>query len=489
MRHVRLLPWAVCVGLTFAGGALAQSSERTAAEDDVFWESVSGCTDAVEVELYIEEFGEEGRHVAEARACLETLRKAVPDTAGKKFPSTEVERLLEVCEMHFAANRLTTGVGGTAVQCYREVQSLDSANRQAVEGLQRVFGKYAAWARAALERGDAVKARGHVEKLKGLAPEAPEVAELEGAIARLKRQAAEEQAKKERKERKQAGLAPGLVFRDCEACPEMVVVPAGSFTMGSPPHEEGRGGDEGPQHRVTIPSPFAVGRHEVTRGEFSQFVKATGHGAGDFVFCRAFEDSEWKGLWGRHWRDPGNGQDEYHPVTCVNWNDAKAYVRWVSRTTGKPYRLLSEAEWEYATRAGTRTSRYWGDEVSAQCDHANGYDRGAEQELSFSWSAVPCRDGSVHTSYVGRYGENGFRLSDMLGNVLEWVEDCWHESYRRAPADGSAWTSGGNCGTRVLRGGSWYDAPKYLRSSFRFRNRTGYRDFNYGFRIARTLTP
>ena len=193
MRHVWLLAWTVCAGLTFAGGALAQSSERTAAEDDVFWESVSGCTDAVEVELYIEEFGEEGRHVAEARACLETLRKAVPDTAGKKTPSTEVERLLEVCEMHFAANRLTTGVGGTAVQCYREVQSLDPANRQAVEGLQRVFGKYAAWARAALEREDAVKARGHVEKLKGLNPEAPEVAELEGAIARLEKQGEEEQ--------------------------------------------------------------------------------------------------------------------------------------------------------------------------------------------------------------------------------------------------------------------------------------------------------
>ena len=187
MRRLRLLTWAACVGLVFVGSALAQSS----VEDDVFWESVSGCTDAVEVKLYIEEFGEEGRHVAEARACLEKLRKAVPDTAGKKAPSTEIERLLEVCEMHFTANRLTTGVGGTAVQCYREVQSLDPANRQAVKGLQRVFGKYVAWARAAIEKENVAKARGHVEKLKGLAPEAPEVAELEEAIARLERQVAE----------------------------------------------------------------------------------------------------------------------------------------------------------------------------------------------------------------------------------------------------------------------------------------------------------
>ena len=208
MRHVRLLAWTVCGGLTFAVGALAQSPGKTAAEDDVFWESVSGCTDAVEVELYIAEFGEEGRHVAEARACLEMLRKAVPDTVGKKSPSTEVERLLEVCEMHFAANRLTTGVGGTAVQCYREVQSLDPANRQAVEGLERVFGKYVAWAQAALEKVNVVKARGHVEKLKGLNPEAPEVAELERAIARLEKQVAEarEKAEAERKAREQAEM-------------------------------------------------------------------------------------------------------------------------------------------------------------------------------------------------------------------------------------------------------------------------------------------
>ena len=165
MRGIRLLAWMVCAALVPVSVAWAQAPGRTAEQDDVFWESVLGCTSAVEVEMYISEFGEEGRHVAEARACLEKLGKAVP-ASGRKTAATEVERLLEVCEMHFAANRLTTGVGGTAIECYRKVQSLDPANREAVEGLQRVFGKYAAWARAALEKGDAGKARGHVEKLK-----------------------------------------------------------------------------------------------------------------------------------------------------------------------------------------------------------------------------------------------------------------------------------------------------------------------------------
>ena len=197
VRGIRLLAWMVCAALVPVSAAWAQAPGRTAEQDDVFWESVSGCTSAVEVEMYISEFGEEGRHVAEARACLEKLRKAVP-ASGRKTPSTEVERLLEVCEMHFTANRLTTGVGGTALGCYRKVQSLDPANREAVEGLQRVFGKYAAWARAALEKGDAGKARGHVEKLKGLAPEAPEIAELESGVARLEKQAAEAREKAER---------------------------------------------------------------------------------------------------------------------------------------------------------------------------------------------------------------------------------------------------------------------------------------------------
>ena len=235
VRGIRLLAWTVCAALVPVSVAWAQAPGRTTEQDDVFWESVLGCTSAVEVEMYISEFGEEGRHVAEARACLEKLGKVDP-ASGRKTASTEVERLIEVCEMHFTANRLTTGVGGTALGCYRKVQSLDPANREAVEGLQRVFGKYAAWARAALEKGDAGKARGHVEKLKGLAPEAPEIAELESAVARLEKQAAEAREKAERGARAPAttsaancdGWNTKTFFR--EATPERV---AGCLRAGA----------------------------------------------------------------------------------------------------------------------------------------------------------------------------------------------------------------------------------------------------------------
>ena len=438
--------------------------------------------------MYISEFGEEGRHVAEARACLEKLGKAVPASGRKTAPPTEIERLLRVCEAHFAANRLTTGVGGTALECYQKVQSLDPANMVAVEGLQRVFGKYAAWARAALEKGDAGKARGHVEKLKGLAPEAPEVAELESGVARLEKQAAEARekaeaerkervrAERERKEREEKDRAeaeqkerkrPVRGFRDCDVCPEMVVVPAGSFMMGSPSHEEGRAVPEGPVHGVTIPAPLAVGKHEVTFDEWDACVAAGG--------CNGYSPAD-EG-WGRGRR----------PVINVIGESAKAYVHWLSRKTGKPYRLLSEAEWEYAARAGTQASRYWGDEVSAQCDHANGYDQTAESEFLRPWAAVPCRDGSIHTSYVGEYGENGFGLADMLGNVWEWTEDCWHRNYGGAPSDGSAWVTRGGCRKRVLRGGSWNDEPRLLRSALRNWDTRGNRTSRHGFRVTRTL--
>ena len=286
--------------------------------------------------------------------------------------------------------------------------------------------------------------------------------------------------------RKHEAMQPGRVFRDCPECPEMVVVPAGSFTMGSPSSEEGRHDSEGPQYRVTIREPFAVGKYEVTRGEFARFIDATGHSTGNA--CWTHEHGEWETRTGRGWRDPGYRQDERHPVACVSWDDAKAYVRWLSRLTGERYRLLSEAEWEYAARAGTRSSRYWGDDVWAQCDHSNGADETAKEQYS-DWTVATCRDGSVHTARVGSYGENGFGLSDMLGNVWEWVEDCWHGSYAGAPTDGSAWVLGSGCGRRVLRGGSWDYDPRDLRSAFRNWRSTENRSDSSGFRVSRTLTP
>ena len=280
---------------------------------------------------------------------------------------------------------------------------------------------------------------------------------------------------------------PGTAFRDCPECPEMVVVPAGSFTMGSPPGEKGRDSNEGPQRTVTIRKPFAVGRYEVTRGEFARFVATTGYSTGNS--CYTYNDDGWNYRSGFGWRNPGYGQTDRDPVTCVNWRDAKAYVSWLSHRTGKRFRLLSEAEWEYAARAGTTTSHYWGNSASVQCNYANAADAAAKKRFGYWTSAQSCNDGAVNTAPVGRYRANRFGLHDMAGNVWEIVEDCWHKDYRGAPSDGRAWTAGGNCVKRVLRGGSWSDGPRDLRAAFRYRYSAGDRiDYN-GFRVARTLSP
>jgi len=274
---------------------------------------------------------------------------------------------------------------------------------------------------------------------------------------------------------------PGDTFKDCDACPEMVVIPAGSFMMGD---LDGGGEDnEKPVHGVTIPQPIAVGVYEVTRGEFARFVSETDHDAG--AECWIYDGSDWATGIGQSWRDPKFRQTDRDPVVCINWKDAQAYVSWLSRATGNSYRLLSEAEWEYAARAGTRTRYWYGDDNDASqlCSYGNG----AGRETGFSWKNDACGDGHAHTAPVGTFRANKFGLHDMHGNVWEWAEDCWHENYAGAPMDGRAWTSGGVCGRRVLRGGSWGLDPWDLRAA----NRDGYddedRDADVGFRVARTL--
>ncbi|WP_420463599.1 formylglycine-generating enzyme family protein [Candidatus Palauibacter sp.] len=249
--------------------------------------------------------------------------------------------------------------------------------------------------------------------------------------------------------------APGDVFSDCSGCPQMVVVPAGTFRMGSPASEEGRYDDEGPQHSVTIPAPFAVGVYEVTFAEWDACVRTGGCGG----YAPADEG------WGR-----GN-----RPVMNVSWDNAQTYVSWLSQQTGQRYRLLSEAEWEYVARAGSRTARYWGASESGQCRYANGDD-----------DYVSCTDGHAYTAPVGSFAPNVFGLYDVLGNVWEWTQDCSNGSYAGAPTDGSAWQSG-ECGGRVLRGGSWIITPRFLRSAYRNGLTTGLRNYLNGFRVARTL--
>ena len=271
------------------------------------------------------------------------------------------------------------------------------------------------------------------------------------------------------------GQMVGEVFRDCAICPEMVVVPAGAFMMGSPESEERRWSDEGPRHVVTIESPFAVGVFEVTFAEWDACVE--GGGCGGY---RPVDEG-----WGR----------EDRPVINVSWQDAQEFARWLSRETGELYRLLSEAEWEYVARAGTRTARYWGESEAEQCGYANGRDATNRAQRGGGWAIVECSDGYAETAPVGMFGANRYGLYDTLGNVWEWTEDCWHGSYVGAPRDASPWLSGGDCSDRVVRGGDWANAPWNLRSAIRGssaaeRRRDGHSlgvATSVGFRIARNI--
>ena len=276
----------------------------------------------------------------------------------------------------------------------------------------------------------------------------------------------------------------GKTFRDCPGCPEMVVIPSGTFAMGSPADEKGRPGVEKPRHAVRIKK-FAVGKYEVTRDEFGLFVSETGHKP--VASCWALDGKDLKEDRDLSWHNVGYSQTGRDPVACVSWDDMKAYVEWLSGKTEKVYRLPSESEWEYVVRAGTRTRRYWGEDPRDTdiCRHANG----AGSETSFEWSNKACSDGYERTSPVGSFVSNGWGVHDMFGNVGEWVEDCWHEDYSGAPSDGSAWTAGADCRLRVLRGSAWASGPGAHRSTDRTKAPTWAGFHVVGFRIARTLTP
>jgi formylglycine-generating enzyme required for sulfatase activity len=280
-------------------------------------------------------------------------------------------------------------------------------------------------------------------------------------------------------------LAAGTVFRDCADCPEMVVIPPGRFTMGSPSGEAGRFDAEGPQHSVAIPGVFGVGKYEVTRGQFARFVSESGHSSAGG--CYAWTGSQWEQDASKGWRNPGYPQTDDDPVVCVSWEDAKAYTQWLTRKAGKAYRMLTEAEWEYAARAGSQASRPWGDNPSDACRYANVADASARSGVpgTGGWTFHDCNDGRAYTAPVGSYQANAFGLHDMIGNAWEWTEDCWNSKYAGAPSEGNAWTSG-ECGLRVLRGGSWFDYPQGTRSAYRGRSSAGGRYGYNGFRLART---
>jgi formylglycine-generating enzyme required for sulfatase activity/predicted Ser/Thr protein kinase len=273
-------------------------------------------------------------------------------------------------------------------------------------------------------------------------------------------------------------LSPGQNFRDCPTCPLMRVVPAGRFEQGNDAGAGPAAAFERPRHAVAIASPFGIGIHEVTVGEFREFASATGREAAG---CDAY-DGAWRVRKELDWRNPGYDQSASHPVTCVSWQDAAAYAAWLSSSTGMAYRLPSASEWEYAARAGTASDAPSG---QGACLSSNIADASAERRYP-GWSALPCDDGYVHSAPVGSFAANPFGLQDMLGNVFEWVGDCWHDDYRNAPADGSARQAPG-CRERELRGGSWFTTPEHVRPGYRSRFEETYRSNSIGFRVVRDV--
>ena len=310
----------------------------------------------------------------------------------------------------------------------------------------------------------------------------------------------------------QTSLKPGMTFRDCPDCPEMVVIPAGSFTMGSPKSEvehdassEIRLQLEGPQRVVNIQQ-FAAGKFDITRGQWAAFVLDTNRPTTGGCYWSGLTGVPGSNPWDPHpeatWKNLGYTQDDNHPVVCITWNDAQDYVKWLSAKAGARYRLLTEAEWEYAARAGTSTPYPWG--ATASHEYAN-YGTDTVAGIGFASG----RDKWVETSTVGSFPPNQFGLYDMHGNVMQWVEDCLSDSYSGLPTNGSAykeetplkmqserfsWVNGKNsCAFRICRGGDAWNHPILIRSASRnFAPAKGgtletYRSAGLGFRVAKSL--
>ncbi len=477
-----------------ASGAARLTAEQLAAER-LFWETVKDSADPAELEAYRKRYPE-GTYAALATSRLERLRQAAGESAEPAAPTARPSP--EAVETSLGLGRAER----RAIQAGLASLGYEPGPADGLFG-RRTRAALAAWQAARGEAATGWLVEAGAAVLKAAGEEALRVA-AEAHRKERERQEREERARREddaafakarrlhtpegyraylkrggRHESEARALLAevsgpkrevGERFRDCVECPEMVVVPAGSFRMGSPASESGRYVHEGPVHRVEIGEPLAVGVYEVTFSEW----EACRRGGG----CSHNPDDEG---WGRGSR----------PVINVSWEDAQAYVRWLSGKTGEGYRLLTESEWEYVARAGTTTSRYWGNGESGQCAHANGVDGSLKRRYSdWEWPVAPCTDGHVHTSPVGSFRANAWGLHDVLGNVWEWVEDCVHWSYEGAPVDGSAWTAGGYCEARMLRGGSWLGGVElrwFLRSADRMGHSTGDRFGYTGLRVARTL--
>lgn len=285
---------------------------------------------------------------------------------------------------------------------------------------------------------------------------------------------------------------PGSTFKDCKDCPEMVVIPAGKFMMGSDVKTEMKDGNrsEGPIREITFKNAFALAKYEVTYAEFAAFVEATDyHPSG---FCGTSNGTDVP----LTFRGPINGLKPIpkQPVTCVSWEDGVAYAAWLSGKTGKKYRLPTEAEWEYSAKANAKTKWPWGDDETQGCLYENLFDIDGKANPNppdgkpLNYAPVNCKDGQAMLSPVGIYKPNPFGLYDMLGNAWEWVQDCAINPYPAQPTDGSAVElTTGNCEKRSVRGASWYTRMDRHRPAFRGADPENTASHQFGFRLARTL--
>jgi formylglycine-generating enzyme required for sulfatase activity len=282
--------------------------------------------------------------------------------------------------------------------------------------------------------------------------------------------------------------------RDCPACPELAVVPPGQFMMGSAPDapELDATSGESPAVELSFSRPFLVSTREITVGEFRRFVEATGAKA--VPGCRVWAGGQWVLDHDRSWRDPGFAAPprDDEPVVCVSWDDARAYAEWLSKESGKRYRLPSEAEWEYVARGGTSFPRYWGEHdsredlaLSLACDYANVYDASAVDALKLPYPNARCSDGATWLAPGGQYKPNAFGVHDIIGNAREWVMDCFTGSYAGRPQDARAWTWQGGCELKGVRGGSFASRPRDARAPARSAEHASHRQSDLGFRVAR----
>jgi formylglycine-generating enzyme required for sulfatase activity len=282
----------------------------------------------------------------------------------------------------------------------------------------------------------------------------------------------------------QLASLPG--FKDCSLCPDMIILPTGEFMMGSPASENGHIDVEGLPRRVTVSKRIAIGKFEVTIEQASAFMAETGMNVGGS--CQPIIDpSRAVAAWGEpsvSMMEPGYKVTPSHPAVCISWHEAQSYVAWLHRRTGKPYRLPTEAEWEYAARAGTTTRYSFGNDETSLCDYA----RFADLSSQFGW-ADGCRSkmASYGTTRVGALKPNPWGIFDMHGNAWEWVEDCWTPNSQEMPSDGSAFSRPGSCETGVIRGGSFAAGSRRVRSAIRAPVRTTKHFYHIGLRVALSL--